>query len=43
VKPTLVVEVEFTSWTSDKLLRQVSFKGIHEDKSAKNVVIEHAD
>jgi bifunctional non-homologous end joining protein LigD len=40
VRPELVVEVEFTSSTSDGLLRQVSFKGMREDKDAKTVVVE---
>jgi bifunctional non-homologous end joining protein LigD len=42
VKPTLVIEAEIASWTSDGLVRQASFKGMREDKSALNVVIEVA-
>jgi bifunctional non-homologous end joining protein LigD len=41
-KPELVVEVEFATWTSDGLLRQVSFKGMREDKDPKKVVVERA-
>lgn len=39
-KPTLVIEAEIASWTSDGLVRQASFKGMREDKPAKKVVIE---
>jgi hypothetical protein len=31
-----------TSWTSDGLIRQASFKEMWEDKSAKSVIIETA-
>ena len=40
VEPTLVIEAEIASWTSDGLIRQASFKGMREDKLAKNVVVE---
>ena len=40
VKPTLVGEVEFRSWTSDRILRHASFQGLREDKPAKEVVEE---
>jgi bifunctional non-homologous end joining protein LigD len=40
VEPTLVIEAKIASWTSDGMVRQASFKGIREDKSAKNVVVE---
>jgi bifunctional non-homologous end joining protein LigD len=42
VEPTLVVQVAFTSWTRDAKLRQASFKGVREDKDAREVVIEQA-
>lgn len=42
VKPTLVIEAEIASWTSDNLVRQTSFKGIRKDKKAKDVVVEFA-
>lgn len=41
VEPTLVAEVAFSEWTKDGHLRQPSFKGLREDKDAKDVVAEH--
>jgi bifunctional non-homologous end joining protein LigD len=38
VKPELVVEVTFLTWTEDNLLRQVSYQGQREDKPARQVV-----
>jgi bifunctional non-homologous end joining protein LigD len=43
VEPKLVVEVEYRGWSSDKLLRQASFKGLREDKPAKEIKLEKAD
>jgi bifunctional non-homologous end joining protein LigD len=37
VKPQLVCEVEFLTWTADGLLRQVSYQGLRADKPAKDV------
>ena len=34
VKPELVVEVTYLTWTEDNLLRQVSYQGQREDKQA---------
>jgi len=38
VKPELVVEVTYLSWTEENLLRQVSYQGEREDKPARQVV-----
>ena len=40
--PNLVAEVKFAAWTKNNLLRQASFVGLREDKSAKEVVHEEA-
>ena len=40
VKPQMVVETEFRGFTHDGLLRQASYKGLREDKPAREVVRE---
>jgi bifunctional non-homologous end joining protein LigD len=42
VKPELVAEVEFTEWTDEGLLRHPSFKGLREDKPARQITREEA-
>jgi bifunctional non-homologous end joining protein LigD len=37
VRPELVVEVKYLAWTGDKLLRQVVYEGLREDKPAAEV------
>jgi DNA ligase D-like protein (predicted ligase) len=37
VRPELVAEVKFLSWTEDNLLRQVVYEGLREDKPAMEV------
>jgi len=39
-EPKLVVEVAFTTWTADHLLRHPSFEGLREDKPARQVKLE---
>jgi bifunctional non-homologous end joining protein LigD len=43
VEPRLVAEVEFSQWTHDGRLRQPSYKGLREDKSAGEVVREEPE
>jgi len=40
VKPKLVAEVAFTGTTQDGLLRHPTFKGLREDKPAREVILE---
>ena len=37
VRPELVAEVKFLTWTDDNLLRQVVYEGLREDKPASEV------
>ncbi len=40
VRPELVAEVEFRAWTADGHLRHASFRGLREDKAAREIVRE---
>ncbi|MGA8758501.1 MAG: hypothetical protein WB611_19685 [Stellaceae bacterium] len=37
VRPELVAEVKYLTWTEDNLLRQVVYEGLREDKPAAEV------
>ena len=43
VKPELVAQISFSNWTRDNLARQAAFKGLREDKPAKEVIRENAE
>lgn len=40
VTPQLVAEIEFGAWTADKRLRHASFRGLRDDKAAKDIIWE---
>src|SRR5262249_50275415 len=40
VEPKLVCEVQFRAWSRDRLLLHSVFKGLREDKSADEIVLE---
>jgi bifunctional non-homologous end joining protein LigD len=42
VDPELVIEVEFANWTRTNTLRAPSYKGMRDDKSPQDVVLERA-
>ena len=42
VKPEMVVQVRFATWTADNLVRQAAFLGVREDKEAIEVRREEA-
>jgi len=40
VTPQLVAEIDFRAWTADRRLRHASFRGLRDDKAAKEVILE---
>jgi bifunctional non-homologous end joining protein LigD len=43
VEPEMVCEVAFETWTRSGKVRQASYKGLREDKSASEVIVEEVD
>lgn len=43
VKPEMVVQVRFATWTADDLVRQAAFLGVREDKPAAEVTREEPE
>jgi bifunctional non-homologous end joining protein LigD len=41
-EPCLVAEIEFREWTSERVMRAPSFKGLRDDKTPRDVVLEKA-
>jgi bifunctional non-homologous end joining protein LigD len=41
-EPGLVAEIEFTEWTREGILRNPAYKGLRDDKPARDVVREVA-
>ncbi|HEY1261277.1 MAG TPA: DNA ligase D [Stellaceae bacterium] len=39
-EPSLVAEIRYGNWTSDRILRHAAFEGLREDKNAREVVRE---
>ena len=43
VKPEMVGQISYANWTRDNLVRQASFKGLREDKPAREVIREQSE
>ncbi len=43
VKPVLVVEIKYSDWTEDKIMRAPIFLGFREDKNPQDCVIEESE
>ncbi len=40
VEPRLICEIAYRGWTGDRLLRAAAFRGLRDDKSAEEIVLE---
>ncbi len=40
VRPNLVAQVEYAGWTDDMLIRQATFQGLREDKTADEAILD---
>jgi bifunctional non-homologous end joining protein LigD len=43
VKPKLVAQVRYLTWTADGLLRQVAYLGLREDKPSRQIVRDRGE
>jgi bifunctional non-homologous end joining protein LigD len=42
VEPSIVADIEFREWTSERVMRAPSYKGLRDDKAPRDVVLEGA-
>jgi bifunctional non-homologous end joining protein LigD len=42
LRPELVAEIDYLTWTADGLLRHVTYRGLREDKAAADILRDTA-